>query len=114
MARRAYIAGTKPTSIAQATDAASSTTLTVLAAASGKIPDIHGFVVSTDTAGTYILKIGSTTFQTFYLGANSGYSVVFDPLFISNNTANEAVTITKPSGATTSATIFYTLETAFS
>ncbi len=110
MARRITLEGTLKTLFVKVKNAASSTTLTVLDASTTKIPQIHGLVVSTDTAGTYTLKIGSVEVLDFYLGANSGYGEKFHPLYISNETANEAITLVKPSGATTSCSLWYSLE----
>jgi len=114
MARRILLQGTIETLDATETDAASATSLTIVAAVSGQIPHLHGIVISTDTAGTYSVKIGSTTKLTVYLGANGGYDGKFHPFYLKNNTANEGISITKPSGATASATCFYTLEPALS
>lgn len=112
MARRVILSGAVTTSSAKVKDAASATSITALAANSTKIPHLHGIVISTNTAGTYTVKIGSTEIFDFYLGDNSGYTGIFAPYYITNETVNEAITVTKPIGATTSVTTFYTLEPA--
>lgn len=110
MSTPSKLSGSVETDYAEGYDAASASSITLLAADANDIPFIHGITVSSDTAGTYELKIGGTTVKRIIIGANGGYEGLYYPLYLTRGTKNQAVTLTKHSGATTAAGIWYTLE----
>ncbi len=87
-------------------DNGTTTSLTIKAAEATKNHRIYGIVVSTDTAGDYVLKSGSETLMRFFLDANSGFGENFPPFSLATGVVNEALTLTKPSGANTAVTAY--------
>ena len=110
MARRIPLAGTVKVLSAQASDAGTATGLTVVAADAAKIPHIHGVLLSTNTAGDYSIRIGTTVMAKLHLAANSEVYYPLYPFYWANNAVNESINVVKPQAATTSVTVFYTLE----
>lgn len=85
-------------------DNAAGTTMTFRTANPNKRHRVHGLTIATDIAGTYTLRIGAVVLLELYLGATSGYGERFHPFYYDNEVNNEAVVLTKPSGAKCTAT----------
>jgi len=84
---------------AWANDSANAT-VTVVPASSGVIYTILGVLMSVSSADNLTLKCGTRqVMSSIYLGANSGFSSQFVPLYIRCN-AGEAVNVTKGTATT--------------